>query len=88
MRCALPAVLQRVKSSATRRPTIYSSLFGTGGKDPAIVMPSADIPLAARAIIRSGIGMTGQACQSLSVFTAKAVYDQLVEELTQVSLTS
>ena len=53
-----------------------------GGKDPAIVLPDADIPLAARAIIRSAIGMTGQACQSLErIYCHKSIAEPFTEEL-------
>ena len=53
-----------------------------GGKDPAIVLPDADIPLAARAIIRSAIGMTGQACQSLErIYCHKSIAEPFNEEL-------
>jgi acyl-CoA reductase-like NAD-dependent aldehyde dehydrogenase len=53
-----------------------------GGKDPAIVLPDADIPLAARAIIRSAIGMTGQACQSLErIYCHESIAKPLIEEL-------
>jgi acyl-CoA reductase-like NAD-dependent aldehyde dehydrogenase len=36
-----------------------------GGKDAAIVLPSADLENATNAILRSAVGMNGQACQSL-----------------------
>ena len=53
-----------------------------GGKDPAIVLPDADIPLAARAIIRSAIGMTGQACQSLErIYCHESIAERFTEEL-------
>ena len=53
-----------------------------GGKDPAIVLPDADISLAARAIIRSAIGMTGQACQSLErIYCHESIAEPLTEEL-------
>ena len=53
-----------------------------GGKDPAIVLPDADIPLTARAIIRSAIGMTGQACQSLErIYCHESIAEPLTEEL-------
>jgi len=71
---------QKVALHAAQR--FIPAFLELGGKDPAIVMPSANIPLAARAIIRSGIGMTGQACQSLErIYCHKAVYNQLIEEL-------
>ena len=53
-----------------------------GGKDPAIVLPDANIPFAARAIIRSAIGMTGQACQSLErIYCHESIAEPLTEEL-------
>ena len=53
-----------------------------GGKDPAIVLPDADILLAARAIIRSAIGMTGQACQSLErVYCHESIAEPFAKEL-------
>ena len=53
-----------------------------GGKDPAIVLPDADIPFAARAIIRSAIGMTGQACQSLErIYCHESIAAPFTEEL-------
>ena len=63
-----------------------------GGKDPAVILPDADLPLAARAIIRSAIGMTGQACQSLErVYCHEAVCDrftrELVDQLSALTLT-
>lgn len=57
-----------------------------GGKDPAIVMPDANIALATRAILRSALGMTGQACQSLErIYVHQDIYDKFLNEvLTQV----
>lgn len=57
-----------------------------GGKDPAIVMPDAELRLAARAILRSALGMTGQACQSLErIYVHESIYEEfLAEVLVQV----
>ena len=53
-----------------------------GGKDPAIVLADADLDRAARAIIRSAVGMTGQACQSLErIYCHSDAYDGLLESL-------
>jgi len=53
-----------------------------GGKDPAIILPDADLTLAARAVIRSAIGMTGQACQSLErIYCHNAVVSDFTEAL-------
>ena len=53
-----------------------------GGKDPAIVMEDADLDVAVAAIMRSGFGASGQACQSLErVYVHHAVYDPFIEKL-------
>lgn len=62
-----------------------------GGKDPAIVLPSADLDRATTAIVRSAIGMTGQACQSLErVLVHESVFDaflaKVVEEVEHLDL--
>lgn len=54
-----------------------------GGKDPAIILPDADLALAARAVIRSAVGMTGQACQSLERIYC---HESIVVEFTEVLL--
>ena len=54
-----------------------------GGKDPAIILPDADMALAARAVIRSAVGMTGQACQSLERIYC---HESIVVEFTEVLL--
>ncbi|MDG1932463.1 MAG: aldehyde dehydrogenase family protein [Luminiphilus sp.] len=63
-----------------------------GGKDPAVILHDADVPLAVRAIIRSAMGMTGQACQSLERIychesISEAVTDELLRQLSELSLT-
>jgi acyl-CoA reductase-like NAD-dependent aldehyde dehydrogenase len=62
-----------------------------GGKDPAIVLPSADLDNAATAILRSAAGLTGQACQSLErIYVHESVKDEflrlLVEKAKQVRI--
>jgi len=55
-----------------------------GGKDPAIVMPSADVDNAANAILRSAVGSTGQACQSLErVYVHESIYANFVATITE-----
>ena len=62
-----------------------------GGKDPAIVTRQADLPKATDAIIRSAVGMTGQACQSLEriyvdIEIVDEFTDNLLERLANVKL--
>jgi len=62
-----------------------------GGKDPAIVLESADIDRAATAILRGSIINTGQGCQSIErVYIHESLLDEflalLVEKAQAVSL--
>ncbi len=53
-----------------------------GGKDPAIVLPSANPADAARVVLRASVQATGQACQSLErVYVHDALHDEFVEAL-------
>ena len=53
-----------------------------GGKDPAIVLESADIDRAARTIAVASCQSTGQACQSLErVYVAESVYDAFLDKV-------
>ena len=54
-----------------------------GGKDPAIVLPSANIDNATTAILRSAAGMTGQACQSLErIYVHESIFDEFLTAIT------
>jgi len=68
----------RKVAEAAARNFIPASLE-LGGKDPAIVLPSADIEYAAKVITFSSVQSTGQACQSLErVYVPKQHFDQFV----------
>ncbi len=54
-----------------------------GGKDPAIVLKDADLEVSTDAILRSCVGATGQACQSLErIYVDAVIYDDFVKEIT------
>lgn len=54
-----------------------------GGKDPAIVLASADIDNACNAILRSAAGSTGQACQSLErIYVHESIFADFVSRIT------
>ncbi|MDJ0928867.1 MAG: aldehyde dehydrogenase family protein [Gammaproteobacteria bacterium] len=62
-----------------------------GGKDPCVVLPSADVEAAARVALRASIQATGQACQSLERIyvpadMAEAFVANLVEKAEAVEL--
>ncbi len=53
-----------------------------GGKDPAIVLSSADPKLAAKIVLRASVQATGQACQSLErIYVDESRYEEFVDEL-------
>ena len=59
-------------------------LLELGGNNAAIVCPSADLELAARAILFSAVGTAGQRCTSLRrLMVHESVADELVDRLRQ-----
>ena len=62
------------------------SFLELGGKDPAIVLPSAEHEKAARIVLRSSVQATGQACQSLErVYVQEDRYDDFVDVLVEMA---
>ncbi len=54
-----------------------------GGKDPGIVLKDADIEVATDAVLRSAVGATGQACQSLErIYVDTTIYRDFVKKIT------
>ncbi|MBR9680985.1 MAG: aldehyde dehydrogenase family protein [Candidatus Altiarchaeota archaeon] len=51
-----------------------------GGKAPAIVLPDANLDLAAKEIANGSLGLSGQRCNALSITMA---HDEIKEELTE-----
>jgi 1-pyrroline-5-carboxylate dehydrogenase len=65
---------------ATPRPLIIEM----GGKNPALVMPSADLDKASGGVMRSAFGATGQKCSACSrVYVSREVKDKFVELLVE-----
>ncbi len=63
--CFTGSVETGKKVAVTAAQNFIPAFLELGGKDPAIVLPSANLENAATAILRSAAGLTGQACQSL-----------------------
>lgn len=58
------------------------SFLELGGKDPVIVLPTADTGKAAGIVLRASVQATGQACQSLErVYVPEDRYDEFVDVL-------
>ncbi|MES1254045.1 MAG: aldehyde dehydrogenase family protein, partial [Acidobacteriota bacterium] len=79
--------MRLVRDNAARlvpRPLVVEM----GGKNPAIVMPSADLAKAADGVMRSAFGAQGQKCSACSrVYAAKSVRAALVEALVEKTRT-
>ena len=67
-------------SRAVPRPLIIEM----GGKNPALIMPSADLDKATDGVMRSAFGAQGQKCSACSrVYVAKLVRDEFVRLLVE-----
>ena len=57
-----------------------------GGKDPAIVLPGADLDRASDGILRGSCLATGQACLAIErVYAHESIHDELVDRLVEKS---
>ena len=66
------------------RPTPRPLIIEMGGKNPALVMASADVEKAADGIMRSAFGATGQKCSACSrVYVSREVRKRFVELLVE-----
>lgn len=71
----------RIVAEACARNFIPSFLE-LGGKDPAIILPSAETTQAARIVLRASVQATGQACQSLErIYVHRDQYEAFVDTL-------
>ena len=70
----------KIAQHAARR--FIPAFLEMGGKDPAIVLADANLEVASDAIIRSAIGASGQACQSLErIYIHASIFESFVELL-------
>ncbi|MBL8628322.1 MAG: aldehyde dehydrogenase family protein [Rhodospirillaceae bacterium] len=73
---------RKVAEAAARR--FIPVFLELGGKDPAVVLASANVDMATSGILRATVAATGQACQSLErVYVARPIYDQFVAQITE-----
>ena len=73
---------RKVAEAAARR--FVPSYLELGGKDPAVVLASADLEAATSGILRASVAATGQACQSLErVYVDNKIYDRFVEMIVE-----
>lgn len=80
--CFTGSIATGRKVAAHAAARFIPAFLELGGKDPAVVLPSADLDNAATAILRSAAGLTGQACQSLErIYVHESVLDDFVDRL-------
>jgi 1-pyrroline-5-carboxylate dehydrogenase len=66
------------------RPTPRPLIIEMGGKNPALVMPSADLDKASDGVMRSAFGATGQKCSACSrVYVSRELKARFVELLVE-----
>jgi succinate-semialdehyde dehydrogenase / glutarate-semialdehyde dehydrogenase len=71
---------QKVAETAARR--FIPACLELGGKDPAIVLASADLELTTSAILWGSVVNTGQSCLSIErIYAATSIFDEFVERL-------
>jgi 1-pyrroline-5-carboxylate dehydrogenase len=70
------------------RPIPRPLIIEMGGKNPALVMPSADLDRASDGVMRSAFGATGQKCSACSrVYVSHEVRQAFVERLVEKTRT-
>ncbi|MCA1831022.1 MAG: aldehyde dehydrogenase family protein, partial [Actinobacteria bacterium] len=73
---------RRVAEQAARR--FIPAFLELGGKDPAVVLASADLERATSAILWGSTANAGQSCQSIErVYVAASLYETFVEMVTE-----
>ncbi|SRR5579883_470272 len=71
---------RRVAEAAARR--FIPAFLELGGKDPAIVLASANLDLATAAILWGGVVNTGQSCLSIErIYVAESIFQPFVAQL-------
>ncbi|MBR8833057.1 MAG: aldehyde dehydrogenase family protein [Stigonema ocellatum SAG 48.90 = DSM 106950] len=71
---------RKVAMAAAKR--FIPAYLELGGKDPAIVLPSANLDLATSAILWGSVVNTGQSCLSIErVYVAESIFEKFVTQL-------
>ncbi|HEY9848591.1 MAG TPA: aldehyde dehydrogenase family protein [Leptolyngbyaceae cyanobacterium] len=75
---------RKVGEAAAKR--FIPAFLELGGKDPAIVLESADLELATSALLWGSVVNTGQSCLSIErIYVAESIFDEFVEKLVEKS---
>ena len=75
-------IMRAAASSQAMRPVLAEM----GGKNPAFVLPSADLAVAASGVARSAFGLTGQKCSALAkVYVERGTTDSFLGALIEAT---
>ncbi|HEY9698584.1 MAG TPA: aldehyde dehydrogenase family protein [Trichocoleus sp.] len=80
--CFTGSVATGRKVAAAAAAQFIPAFLELGGKDPAIVLESADLELATSAILWGSVVNTGQSCLSIErIYVADSIFERFVEQL-------
>jgi acyl-CoA reductase-like NAD-dependent aldehyde dehydrogenase len=80
--CFTGSVATGRKIAAAAAKRFMPAFLELGGKDPAIVLSSANLELATSAILWSSVVNTGQSCLSIErIYVAESIFEQFVDRL-------
>lgn len=82
--CFTGSVATGRKVAATAAGNMIPAFLELGGKDPLVILESADIEHASDAALRGSVLSTGQACQSIErIYVASAIHDRFLSKLVE-----
>lgn len=82
--CFTGSVATGRKVAAAAAGNMIPAFLELGGKDPLIVLASADLDKATDAALRGSVLSTGQACQSIErIYVARAIHDAFLNLLVE-----
>lgn len=82
--CFTGSVATGRKVAAGAAGNMIPAFLELGGKDPLIILDTADIELASDAALRGSVLSTGQACQSIErIYVAKSIHDAFLKKLVE-----
>lgn len=86
--CFTGSVTTGRKVAAAAAGNMIPAFLELGGKDPLLVLETADIDKASDAALRGSILSTGQACQSIErIYVARKIHDSFLKQLTEKAKT-
>nr|WP_070959095.1 aldehyde dehydrogenase family protein [Hyphomonas sp. Mor2] len=82
--CFTGSVATGRKVAAAAASNMIPAFLELGGKDPLVILESADIELASDAALRGSVLSTGQACQSIErIYVARSIHDAFLTRLAE-----